>query len=91
MVPEGKPERTIHGFKDNKKVGGFPNEIFTLVITPTMSNFDVLRILIDVGVSCDIMYTKLLKKLGSKIERLSHYADSNLQAFKDMLTRSRGI
>lgn len=38
---------TIMGFKDNNKMGGIPNEIFTLVITSSMVDFNVWKILIE--------------------------------------------
>lgn len=52
---EGKLKRRILRFKDSEKVGGIPNDIFPLVITTTIANLDVLRILIYEGaraISC---------------------------------------
>lgn len=49
-------------------VGGIP---CPLVITTTMVNFNVLRILLGGGNSCDIMYVDLFEKLGLEEEMLS--------------------
>lgn len=42
-----KPYRPILGFVDEEKMGGIFNDIFPLVITTTMVNCDVSRVLID--------------------------------------------
>lgn len=52
---DGKPNGPILGLRDIKKVGRILKDIFSIVITTTMTNFDVLRILADLGSSCDIM------------------------------------
>lgn len=52
---EVKSKRLSLGFFYREKVGKIPNKIFPLAITTTMANFDVSRILIDGGRSCDIM------------------------------------
>lgn len=44
-------ERPTQDFRDNERKLGMPNVIFQLIITTTMSNFDVLQILIDEGSS----------------------------------------
>lgn len=46
-----------------------------------MANFDVLRNLIDMGISYNIMYVDLFEKLGLKKETLSPYVDFDLPAF----------
>lgn len=57
-------ERPIIGFKNNEKIRGISYEIFPFVITMTMTNFNVSRILIDEESSCDIMYAVFFTKLG---------------------------
>lgn len=42
---------------DNEKIRVIPNEIFPMVITVIIGHFDVSRILIDGGSSCNIMYS----------------------------------
>lgn len=72
-------------FKDNKKVDEIPNEIFPLVITAIMENFNILRILINGGDSCDIIYAKLFEKLRLKKEKLSPNIDFDMQAFNGLV------
>lgn len=57
--PEEKPKKLILRFKDSEKVDGIPNESFYLLITTTIANFDMSRILIDGGSLCNIMYAKI--------------------------------
>lgn len=89
MYVKEKLKRSITRFRDNEKVGNIPNEIFSLVIMETMDNFDVSRILIDEGSSCDIIYVELFKKLGLKKEKMSPYTGCDLQAFND--SKHKGV
>lgn len=57
-----------------------------MVITVTIAIFDVSRVLIDVGSSCDIMYVGLFEKMGLEREKLLSCEGSDLQAFNDTLT-----
>lgn len=47
-------------------IRGIPNEIFPLIITTTMENYNVPQILVDEGGrgSFDIMYAELFTNLG---------------------------
>lgn len=54
-----------------------------MVITTTMANFDVLRILIDKEGLCNIMYADLFEKLGLRKENMSPYIGSHIQYFND--------
>lgn len=60
------PKRPILSFWNNEKVRGIPNEIFPLVITTKIANFEVFRVLINDGNSCGIMYSNIFKKMGLK-------------------------
>lgn len=73
-----------------KKSRGIPIDIFSLVITITVGHFDVSRILNDGGSSCNIIYSKLLEKIGLKIENVWSYMRLYLQAFNDMMTHPLG-
>lgn len=55
-----------------------------------MANFDVSRILIEGGSSCDIVYAERFKKLGWKGKNLSLYEGFKLQAFNDIINRPWG-
>lgn len=79
-------KRKILIFRDNEKTRGIPTEIFSLVITATIANFDASRVHIDGGISCDIMYSYIFEKMGLNKERLSPYKGSDLQAFDDTVT-----
>lgn len=50
-------------FYDDELPGGAPNLALPLLVQAYTGNFDVLRILIDIGASCNIMYTILFKIL----------------------------
>lgn len=54
-VPDGKSKSLILKFQDSEKVCGIQNDIFPLVITKEMVNFNVFNILIDGESYCDIM------------------------------------
>lgn len=58
-----------------------------MVITTTIFNFDVFRILIDDIRSYDLIYVEFFEKLGPKKEKMWPYEGSNLQAFNDIITR----
>lgn len=68
---EEKTKRLILGFKDNNQVRGSLNEIFLLVVTTTMNNFKISRVLIEGMSLCAIMYIELFKKLCLSKEKLS--------------------
>lgn len=38
----GIPNQDVLRFRDSEKVGGIPNELFSLVVTTTVGQFDVL-------------------------------------------------
>lgn len=68
-------------FEISKKLGGIPNEIFTMILTATIANFNVVRILVDCGSTYYIMYVELFEKLGMKKEKLCPYEEYDLQTF----------
>ncbi|GAU16452.1 hypothetical protein TSUD_118010 [Trifolium subterraneum] len=55
-----------------------------------MANFDVRRILVDQGSSCDIMYSGLFKVLQLTEENLVPYVGSDLQGFNGSTTKPWG-
>lgn len=57
-------EMLILEFLDSGKVGGVSNEIFLLVITVTMPNYDVPRILVNEKVLVTSCMQSFLKNLG---------------------------
>jgi len=50
-------------FYDSELPGGASNSAIPLLVRASMANTDVRSILIDIGASCDIMYTGLFKTL----------------------------
>lgn len=80
------PKRLILGFRDSDKVTGISNEIFLLVIITNIANFDVSRVLIEGGSSCDIMYVDLFEKIGSKKENLFSHEGSYLKKWNSDLS-----
>lgn len=80
------PEMTILEFWESEKIRGIPNENFPLVITTTIANFDVSKILVNGGSSCGIMYSDLFENIGLKRGKLYPYEGSGLQAFNYTIT-----
>ncbi|GAU17189.1 hypothetical protein TSUD_178190 [Trifolium subterraneum] len=69
---------------------GSPNFQIPLLVRAKMSNFDVIRILVDQGNSCDIMYSGLFKVLQLTEENLVPYVGSDLQGFNAATTKPWG-
>ena len=55
-----------------------------------MANFDVRRVLIDTGASCDIMYTGLFKTLQLMERNLAPYLGTELYGLKESSTKPWG-
>ncbi|GAU18714.1 hypothetical protein TSUD_80020 [Trifolium subterraneum] len=70
--------------------GGSPNFQISLLVRAKMANFDVRRILVDQGSSCDIMYLGLFKVLQLTEENLVPYVGSDLQGFNGSTTKPWG-
>ncbi|XP_058725909.1 uncharacterized protein LOC131597216 [Vicia villosa] len=71
--------------------GGAPNATIPLLIRARMANFDVRRILVDLGSSVDIMYSQLFKTLQLKDSHLTPYVGSDLQGFNGTVTKPWGF
>jgi hypothetical protein len=86
-----KPRKSLPlAFYPEELPGGSPNSSIPLLIRASMANFDVHRILVDEGSSCDIMYTSLFRVLGLEREHLSPYVGSDLQGFNGSTSRPWG-
>ncbi|PNX62802.1 hypothetical protein L195_g061320, partial [Trifolium pratense] len=59
--------------------GGSPNYQIPLLVRARMANFDVHRILVDQGSSCDVMYSSLFKTLQLSEKNLIPYVRPDLQ------------
>jgi hypothetical protein len=70
--------------------GGSPNSQIPLLIQASMANFDVHRILVDEGSSCDIMYSSLFQVLQLDQPHLSPYLGSDLQGFNGSTSKPWG-
>ncbi|KAK2443631.1 hypothetical protein QL285_014717 [Trifolium repens] len=70
--------------------GGSPNSQIPLLIQASMANFDVHRILVDEGSSCNIMYSSLFKILQLDQHHLSPYLGSDLQGFNSSISKPWG-
>jgi hypothetical protein len=70
--------------------GGSPNSQIPLLIQASMANFDVHKILVDEGSSCDIMYSSLFKILQLDQHHLSPYLGSDLQDFNGSTSKPWG-
>lgn len=71
--------------RDIEKVEGILNEIFMLVITATISDFDVSRIVIGNGSSRGVMYLEFFKKISLNIEKLWPYKASNVKVLNNII------
>ncbi|GAU43325.1 hypothetical protein TSUD_390240 [Trifolium subterraneum] len=69
---------------------GSPNFQIPLLVRAKMANFDVRRILVDQGSSCDIMYLGLFKVLQLTEENLVPYVGSDLQGLNGSTTKPWG-
>ncbi|KAK2383691.1 hypothetical protein QL285_071117 [Trifolium repens] len=69
---------------------GSPNFQIPLLVRARMANFDVRRILVDQGSSCDIMYSGLFKTLQLTEKTLSPYVGADLQGFNGATTKPWG-
>ncbi|GAU43460.1 hypothetical protein TSUD_140980 [Trifolium subterraneum] len=70
--------------------GGWPNFQIPLLVRAKMANFDIRRILVDQGSSCDIMYSGLFKVLQLTEEILVPYVGSDLRGFHGSTTKPWG-
>ncbi|GAU45301.1 hypothetical protein TSUD_327590 [Trifolium subterraneum] len=70
--------------------GGSPKFQIPLLVRAKMAKFDVRRILVDQGSSCDIMYSGLFKVLQLTEENLVPYVGSDLQGFNGSTTKPWG-
>ncbi|GAU45610.1 hypothetical protein TSUD_301880 [Trifolium subterraneum] len=89
-ITEVKENSVPLAFYREEVPGGLPNFQIPLLVRAKMVNFDVRRILVDQGSSCDIMYSGLFKVLQLTEENLVPYVGSDLQGFNGSTTKPWG-
>ncbi|GAU40231.1 hypothetical protein TSUD_270310 [Trifolium subterraneum] len=89
-ITEVKESSVPLAFYREEVPGGSPNFQIPLLVRAKMANFDVRRILVDQGSSCDIMYSGLFKVLQLTEENLVPYVGSDLQGFNGSTTKPWG-
>ncbi|GAU34117.1 hypothetical protein TSUD_65960 [Trifolium subterraneum] len=89
-ITEVKESSVSLAFYREEVPGGSPNFQIPLLVRAKMANFDVRRILVDQGSSCDIMYSGLFKVLQLTEENLVPYVGSDLQGFNGSTTKPWG-
>ncbi|GAU48076.1 hypothetical protein TSUD_81360 [Trifolium subterraneum] len=89
-ITEVKESSVPLAFYREEVPGGSPNFQIPLLVRAKMANFDVRRILVDQGSSCDIMYSGLFKVLQLTKENLVPYVGSDLQGFNGSTTKPWG-
>ncbi|GAU51996.1 hypothetical protein TSUD_417990, partial [Trifolium subterraneum] len=89
-ITEVKESSVPLAFYREEVPGGSPNFQIPLLVRAKMANFDVRRILVDQGSSCDIMYSGLFKVLQLTEENLAPYVGSDLQGFNGSTTKPWG-
>ncbi|GAU52032.1 hypothetical protein TSUD_418620, partial [Trifolium subterraneum] len=91
-VTLGKPKTSSQplSFYLEELPGGSANSQIPLLIRADMANFDVRRILVDSGSSCDIMYAHLFRTLQLDESHLTPYLGSDLQGFNGATTKPWG-
>lgn len=77
-------------FQVHEKMDVTPNMTLTLVVTTSINNHSVSRIIIDDGSSCDLMYLRVLMRLGLRMNNFKSCESRNLLAFNDSLTHPCG-
>ncbi|PNX63398.1 hypothetical protein L195_g053487, partial [Trifolium pratense] len=70
--------------------GVSPNYQISLLVRARMENFDVHRILVDQGSSCDVIYSGLFKTLQLLEKNLIPYVGPDLQGFNGSTTKPWG-
>ncbi|GAU32517.1 hypothetical protein TSUD_317240 [Trifolium subterraneum] len=92
VVTLGKPKTSSQplSFYLEELSGGSANSQIPLFVRADMVNFDVRRILVDSGSSCDIMYTHLFRTLHLDESHLTPYLGSDLQGFNGATTKPWG-
>ncbi|GAU10324.1 hypothetical protein TSUD_417530, partial [Trifolium subterraneum] len=88
----GKPKTSSQplSFYLEELPGGSANSHIPLIVRADMANFDVRRILVDSGSSCDIMYAYLFRTLQLDESHLTPYLGSDLQGFNGATTKPWG-
>ncbi|GAU34623.1 hypothetical protein TSUD_394140 [Trifolium subterraneum] len=91
-VTLGKPKTSSQplSFYLKELHGGSANSQIPLLVRADMENFDVRRILVDSGSSCDIMYAHLFRTLQLDESHLTPYLGSDLQGFNGATTKPWG-
>src|SRR6266487_3749988 len=89
-ITEVKESSVPLAFYREEVPGGSPNFQIPLLVRAKMANFDVRRILVDQGSSCDIMYSGLFKVLQLTEENLVPYVGSDHQGFNGSTTKPWG-
>jgi len=77
-------------FYDSELPGGVLNLTIPLLVRASMANTDVRRVLIDVGASCDIIYTSPFQTLQLTEKNLSPYVGNELYGFNGPSTQPWG-
>lgn len=83
-----KGEILIIGFFDSEMFEGIPNVTFPLVVTTTVDNRAVSKILISDESLCNVTYTNIFVGLGLSKEYLVSYESMSLKVFNDSVTHS---
>jgi hypothetical protein len=83
-------QRPPLGFTDHDLINGSPNEDLPLLLIANIADYDVSRILIDQGSSCDIMFNEIFSKLQIEQERHEPYHEGPLTAFHGSTTQPLG-
>ncbi|GAU50103.1 hypothetical protein TSUD_374520 [Trifolium subterraneum] len=92
VVTLGKPKTSSQplSFYLEDLPEGSANSQIPLLVRAEMTNFDVQRILVDSGSSCDIMYAHLFRTLQLDESHLTPYLGSDLQGFNGETTKPWG-
>ncbi|GAU40250.1 hypothetical protein TSUD_219610 [Trifolium subterraneum] len=91
-VTLGKPKTSSQplSFYLEELPGGSANSQIPLLVRADMANFDVRRIPVDSGTSCDIMYAHLFRTLQLDESHLTPYLGSDIQGFNGGTTKPWG-
>lgn len=63
------------GFRDHEKVDEILNDILLLIVTSIIDNHIVSGLLVENKNSCILLYLKIFKRLGLRMQDLKSYED----------------
>lgn len=90
LMPTNLSDRPLLTFSDQDLLDDSPNKYIPLIISAMKVNVHVLRMLVDQGISADIMFEDLLPKVKIFETDLTPYKGTDLSGFNGEKTTPHG-